>query len=658
MLPSPFRCLYLTASCMALLVPALYLLSSATSIPLSPVSTVLLLFLLLTLPRLLFLSALLHRGFAHDAFTCASPLVEQSLQLLCLLSFHPYDLATWRQRHLHFHAASATLSTHAGSELKAKDVASPPPSPSAPVPPLLLRLFQLWLAEDGTAVQTQQQQRKSTAAGPLHHHLPAVAFNTVAFFLIHHALPLPSSSLLSSSLHLLLPLSLLCLSQLYLWLCSAFLLDHSLALPLLGYQLYLNAHYNSTLLSLLTLGGGYLNTHHAAPSSPLHTHLSPLLEPDPSHLLLSLLSSTSLISLLHPPLNPLPLPSPPSSSPSSPPSLLPPPLSFPSNLLLTGSVSHTRMWPFYHRFVYPVTYVCLELCPLTPVMLDPFPLWSSRSPSHAWALCRVNPDDYLSLPALRRMLVEGGVRWMGVVGGEERGGGKEGGEGLRVWVVTCGRYLGYAMNPISYYLCYDGEVGREGRGKLVCVVSEVHNTPWGEVCHYVHAVGEVEVGAGGEVWHVDRKEKKMHVSPFMSMHYTYTLRYTTPMHDGWRVRWAMHHTTLNPHTNHLHPQPTYSLSSPHPVHPEERKGGEEEGEKWKDGVEHRHFKAVLELRGERMTAASMVWNLVRFPLQSMRVVWLIYWQAAVLFVRKKAVFYSHPLPVQQLAAPHSGMWVK
>ena len=119
----------------------------------------------------------------------------------------------------------------------------------------------------------------------------------------------------------------------------------------------------------------------------------------------------------------------------------------------------------------------------------------------------------------------------------------------------------------------------------------------------------------------------------------------------------MQHTTLNPHAAQLSPQPTYSLSSPHPVHPEARAKAEEEEERRRDAMEHRHFKAVLELRGEAMTASSMTWNLVRFPLQSMRVLWLIYYQAAVLFVKKKAVFYSHPTPAQQPAA-HSRMWVK
>ena len=111
------------------------------------------------------------------------------------------------------------------------------------------------------------------------------------------------------------------------------------------------------------------------------------------------------------------------------------------------------MWPFYHRFTYPVTYLSIELSPSTPLMLDPFPLWSSRPPSHGWALCRVNPADYLSLPALRRTLRQGGVDPV-----------RCDSAGLRVWLVTCGRYLGHAMNPISYYLCYEHGEGR-GRGR-------------------------------------------------------------------------------------------------------------------------------------------------------------------------------------------------
>ena len=312
--PVSFRCLYLTASCTALLLPALYLLLPflTPAIDLPPISIVILLVLCLTLPRLLFLSAVLHRGFAHEAFTATLPMVERLLRLCCLLSFHPYSLTTWRQRHLHFHAHALTANLPAQHQPEANaNEAAAQPLPSTTSPPLLLRLFQPVLDEDVAAASAQPTKK---ASGQFDH-LPAAAFNLVALLLIRRALSSHGSSpLLSSSLQLLVSVSILCLSQLLLWLTSAFLLDHSLALPLLGYQLHPNPHYNSVPLSLLTLGGSYLNTHHACPTSPSpHPPLPPARTrplpppPLPPHLRL-------------PHLPPLPLP----LLPPPPPSHLPP----------------------------------------------------------------------------------------------------------------------------------------------------------------------------------------------------------------------------------------------------------------------------------------------------------------------------------------------
>jgi hypothetical protein len=65
------------------------------------------------------------------------------------------------------------------------------------------------------------------------------------------------------------------------------------------------------------------------------------------------------------------------------------------------------------------------------------------------------------------------------------------------------------FNPVSFYYCFAG-------GELRWIVAEVTNTPWGERHAYVVP------GRGGVL------EKELHVSPFMDMDHTYTVRATAP----------------------------------------------------------------------------------------------------------------------------------
>ena len=72
----------------------------------------------------------------------------------------------------------------------------------------------------------------------------------------------------------------------------------------------------------------------------------------------------------------------------------------------------------------------------------------------------------------------------------------------RVALLTQVRTLGYFMNPVAFYYCFDNE------GELKYVVAEVNNTPWGEKHLYLldnsHWRGESDGRS--------TTEKKMHVS--------------------------------------------------------------------------------------------------------------------------------------------------
>ena len=650
---SAFRCLYYSAHGLSLLLPLLYATVALHGVSLPPLLTVAAVLVLLTLPRLLALNTALHRGIAHGAFTVGScpalaPAASLSCHLLSSLSLLPYSPATWAQRHQHFHSLSPIPQpppSTASPAPHAADAAKPPSEGdaaeeeeedvlglSAQLPSLprsLLALWQLWPSEDDVALEMPQAGEPHMADG-LRHGMallqrlplaPALAANAVAATLLHSLLSPPSSSSSPASLALsaLLVASLLACSQVWLWLCSALLLNHALAFPFVGYQLHRLPHHNSLLVSLLTAGGGYLNSHHAAPSAPFHGRLP--YELDPNAGILRLLSS---LGLVHLPTSPYPPP---------PPSLAP------RLQLLTGEVSHTRMWPFYHRFRYPVSFVRSPVSADAGAALDPYWLFSARPQRRWWegalAPVRLRPGDYLSVSRVLRLLEGAGAELPSDAAHRRR---------LRVELVTCWRYLGYGMNPISYYLCYDADGQR-----LLGMVSEVTNTPWGEVVHYAHPAQE-----RGR-WLVDEQAKALHVSPFMSMAYSYHLRYTRPS-DTWTVHWAMQHTHRNQHAPHHSTVRTLALSQRHPLHeppPLEGEEGEGEGVKGSGegaGVEGRHFKAFLELQCRDVTQLRLLRNCVQYPLQSVRVVVWIYYQAAVLFLSRHAAYYVHPQQLQTLKA--------
>jgi DUF1365 family protein len=78
-----------------------------------------------------------------------------------------------------------------------------------------------------------------------------------------------------------------------------------------------------------------------------------------------------------------------------------------------------------------------------------------------------------------------------------------------VFVLEAPRSLGIGFNPVRFYYAFHEE-------RLLAVVAEVTNTPWGERRSYVLDP------AGG------RLDKALHVSPFMPMDQQYAWRLTEP----------------------------------------------------------------------------------------------------------------------------------
>jgi DUF1365 family protein len=160
-----------------------------------------------------------------------------------------------------------------------------------------------------------------------------------------------------------------------------------------------------------------------------------------------------------------------------------------------------------------------------------------------------------------------------------------------VRVLTHFRYFGYCFNPVSFYYCYDAA------GENVdTIVTEIHNTPWGEEHLYVLSPDRNEHPLPN--WRRFRFDKAFHVSPFMDM----------DIHYDWRFR--VPGRKINAHM--------INLQRGRPI-----------------------FDASLSLERRAMSRHNLSRVLLAYPLMTLKVTTMIYWQALRLLL-KKAPFYEHP----------------
>jgi DUF1365 family protein len=153
------------------------------------------------------------------------------------------------------------------------------------------------------------------------------------------------------------------------------------------------------------------------------------------------------------------------------------------------------------------------------------------------------------------------------------------------------RYFGYCFNPASFYYCYDA-----ADTCVETIVVEIHNTPWGE--RHCYVLGEAQNEHPFKNWRCFRLGKVFHVSPFIDMKIDYDWRFYEPG-DVLRV---------------------------HMINDE---GGQI------------LFDASLALKRRCISRQALQRVLIAYPLMTLKVTAMIYWQALRLLI-KRTPFFTHP----------------
>ncbi|MFC1814875.1 DUF1365 domain-containing protein [Thermodesulfobacteriota bacterium] len=242
-----------------------------------------------------------------------------------------------------------------------------------------------------------------------------------------------------------------------------------------------------------------------------------------------------------------------------------------------GTIRHRRFRPVQNAFQYRLYLMYLDLDEL-PQVIDMHPFYANERLN----LATFRRRDHLGNPAVQlKQAVHESIRTATAAPASGP-----------VRILTHLRYFGFCFNPASFYYCYNSD-----DTKLETIVVEIHNTPWGEEFPYV--LGQELNAHPSADWRQYHFKKNFHVSPFMDMNLTY----------DWRFRVPGEALTV------------HMLLS--------------------NSGDSRLFDVSLVLKRRAINRQALTRVLVTYPLMTLKVTAMIYWQALRL-LQKGAPFYQHP----------------
>ncbi len=240
--------------------------------------------------------------------------------------------------------------------------------------------------------------------------------------------------------------------------------------------------------------------------------------------------------------------------------------------IYSGKVWHQRLIPFQHRFSYRMLMVAVDLDNLSETFRSKFFLTHNR----AGIFCLRDRDHFPNsteslrdniIAMLPKRILEAPYRIM---------------------LITQLAHFGFSFNPISFIVITSAD-----SDKILGIILEVHNTPWGERHYYELFDLQSKNGAL-----CTQFNKILHVSPFLSMDFTYA----------------------------------FSLSQSY-------KGVVFKMENWQGDTEH--FKAGIQLENHPLEPRQIALQFLMNPFSPYKTVAAIYWQALRLWI-KGAKFCPHP----------------